>query len=1065
MNQSDATVSMPASSNQQQFWILDSLTGDSPAYVIPMALTLTGPIDVDALAWAIQALAARHDALRMSFATSSGGLHVTIHDHVAIQLLVKDVKGSSPSAIGRHWRRTAGCFDLQRPPLIRFELLRFETYHAVLLMHIHHIIADGWSLCLLLGDLADLYNARVTGTPIRPWDGATFQEFSRVQAGSLANDGESAAGLDYWATVLAPLQGMPPTQIPTDRPRNRAVRHSGRTLHIDLPTDVAAGVRAAALEAGTSAFAVLLANLAGVMRRHLADDLVVLGVPVANRLEPRFERTVGPVANTAIIPLHIELVQNLSEIIEATSAILFDSLPHQDVPLLAIRDRLPRLFASQLPYTILCNQQAGDPLADVHFANLTVRPFTIETETTRMDLAWELDCQDQRIHLAVEYDTDLFDMATIQLLIDNYVSMLKHSKTGSSASLSHLRLAHQAAVRGPRKSLGRSYMSEIIEHIRAQPERIAIRHGTTEVSYAELAGQVGRMVRALAGHGVTEHTRVAVWAARRPDTLAAIISVLACGGCVVPIDANLPDERIRAMLADCRPGVIVHDGRTVDPHIAAIHMVDVTEGEVPVAQWNLRNGKLTAYIMYTSGSTGRPNAVVVSDAALNNSLQAIGDTVRFTADDVMLAQTTFSFDPSLVELILPLMRGGIIELVPTGAEGAIAAAGLVRDRKLSVIQATPTWWSLFASLLDSKPPGLRGLVGGETVTEPMAAIIRSLTSRSWNVYGPTEATIWCTAMEIPDDSAPPIGAPLANIECYILGGADEVVPPGVPGELCIAGESLAEGYWERASLTAQRFVTNRHCRDYPRIYRTGDLAKLDAHGNLWHLGRLDRQLKLGGMRVEPAEIEQVLQDYPGISAAVAGLSTGSEPRLIATIERRGGGSQTAQIEEIAAYLRKRLPSQMIPSWFDFVDKLPTTANGKIDRATVLADATTRLASQGNLQHGWHSAPSSIEAQVTRVCCDGLKVNSLQREQDLYLAGATSLTLLQIRSALSDRFGVKIPLAQIFANPTVAGISRLVADRSLPPVTGDGTAGASAQAVEADCEVVSDPVVTQRYTMV
>jgi amino acid adenylation domain-containing protein len=1051
---------LPLSHAQERLWFLDRFEPGSPLYNLTSALRVRGRLDAGRLAAAVAELGRRHETLRTTFAETAEGAVAVIAAEPSLPVSLVDL-GALPEerrdeaerrALRAEARRP---FDLARGPLARALLLRRKPERHALLLTLHHIVSDGTSEGVLVRDLLAFYagGAAAGALPALPVQYADFAAWQRRRLGG----GLLAAGVAYWRDRLA---GAPPVlALPTDRPRPPVQSFRGAARPARLPPAVAEAVRALARERGATPFMVVLAAYAALLVRYAAQDDVVVGTPVEGRLRPEVEELVGFFVNT--LPLRVELGGDLSygEVLERVRRTTLEAQEHQEVPFEKLVEELaPERSLAHTPlFQVMLVLQATatrpalppglDPGLDPDLAAETLPP---PTGVSKFDLTLNLFDTGSDLAGQWAYASDLFDGATVGRLAGQLETLLAAACADPGAPASRLPLltpAERHAVlqewNDPRVEHPRDgFVHELVAAVAAAaPDRVAVVFAGSAVSYGELERRSGALAERLRRRGAGPEALVGVYAERSPAMVAALLAVLRTGGAYLPLDPELPAERLRFLVADAglravlvTPGLEARarealgaGGEGGGPELVTA----AAEGPASKAPPAVDGGH-PAYVLYTSGSTGRPKGVVVCHRALGNRLQ-YARAADLGPDDSFLQKTTIGFDVSILELFGPLVAGGRTVLpAPGGTQDTAYLVDLIARERVTQTSFPPT---LLTALLDEE--GFRRLdslrlvvTGGETVPADLPdRFYRHLPGAVLlNRYGPTETTISVTSWPCPPgarDRVLPIGRPTAATEVYALDRALQPVPVGVPGEVVLGGPGVARGYLARPGRTAAAFVPHPFPapgRSGERVYRTGDLARLRPDGALEFVGRADDQIKIRGFRVELGEIEATLARQAGVrEVAVVARGEGAAKTLAAyAVPEPGAEVDPGALRAAAA---RALPPYMVPASVTVMAALPLTASGKVDRRALPDPGAPEPAGEA----ADAEAPRGpVEELVAAVWADLLDRDGIGRRQDFFDLGGHSLLATRVVSRLRQAFGVELPLRRLFEQPTVAGLAREVA---------------------------------------
>ena len=1013
---------LPLAFTQRRLWFLEQLLGDGTVYLIPAAVRLRGELDVAALQRGLDLLLARHEALRTRIVADDRPGQV-FEPAGPFPLAREDRSDTAPA------EREAVASELAEAEarrsfdgeglLVRANLVRFADDDHLFLLTLHHLIADGWSIDLLFRELSRSYAAFTSGAipelpdlPLQFADVAAWQQAPEREA-ALAN------GLAFWATELV---GDHPLELPTDLHRPAVETHRGVRVHADLPAPLTQALRKLAAAHGATLFQVLLSAFQALLARYSGQDDIRVGTPIAGRVHPASEGLVGFFSNTIVIRGDHSGAPDFPTLLGRIRERCLHAFAHQDVPFEMLVERLrPERDLSRNPLFQAFFLLQEDPWRTVELPGVTLSPVEIDPGTAKFDLTLSIDEHPERLHLTLEVNRDLFEAATAERMTAHFRTLLEaitRDPAGPVAAIpllppeeEHRLLVewNDTAMALPERQVLTDFISETAA---ASPEKVAVRVGDASLSYGDLDARANRFAHYLraAGYGPGSHIGVAL--PRTPEMPVALLGILKAGAAYVPLDPRFPRERLAFMLADAGVELLVShsavaaqfadfSGRVlpIDVEWAAIAEQPDTAPEHAVTPADL------AYIIYTSGSTGTPKGVRISHRALLNFLISMRREPGMSGEDVLLAVTTLSFDIAGLELYLPLLCGATVVLADsdTAADGR-ALLDLVHTSGATIMQATPATWRLLLQSGWTERLALTALCGGEPLPHDLAAGLLERCTALWNLYGPTETTIWSTVERITDPEVITVGRPIANTQVYILDDARRPVPTGVVGELCIGGAGLADGYHNRPELTADRFVTAPFAAPATpggRLYRTGDLARWRNDGRLEHLGRADQQLKVRGFRVEPGEIEETLRRHDAVErAAVVARDFGpGDRRLIAYLVING--PETVRVSDIRRFLKQYLPDYMIPATVVFLDALPLTPNGKVDRKALPAP-------EGGDGGADHVPPATeMETRLAAIWQEVLQVERVGANDNFFDLGGHSLLAMTVIAEIHKATGARL----------------------------------------------------------
>ena len=1057
LSRRDGDGPWPLSRAQERLWLLQRLAPTSAAYNMPGLVEWRGPLDAGALHAALSALVRRHEILRARFSATPDGPRQQVdaapprfRTRVDLDALAPLERAAEALRLAR--RDAARPFDLERGPLLRAVLLRTDPATADLALTLHHIAADGWSLGVLEHELGEFYTAILAGRPARLPEFPTSAVDLAVdeRAREAAADPVLAARLEPWRRQLEGLESL---EMPLDRPRPASRRGVGARIDRAL-LDRAALDRLDALARDRRAtrVAVLLAAWQGFLGRWCDQDDFAVGSPVAGRERRETQGMVGFLVDNLVLRARLQGNPSFSELVERARDALFAADEHH-VSFDRLNEALRPERGGGSPFfqTMLAIEESFAPRRLK--GGLQVRVRRLDNQTSKFDLTLFLTPSAEGLAGSLEIDRELFDLESGKLLLDAFAAFLADAVAHPERSLAEIALQDDAERRRvatwsenpapyPRERTLDQLFAEVAE---ASPDAVAVTFRDRQVTYAELRRRATRLARTLRRHGVGAESAVALLTERSPEMVVATLAVLEAGGFYVPLDPAYPVERLRYLLEDSGAGIVLVDG-SVDELVdrlefdpARLLRLDALDDDAALpaddVPFPARDASRLAYVMYTSGSTGRPKGVAVPHRAVVR-LAYNADVFRLDAEEAVLQFAPTAFDAATLEIWAPLLRGARLVLFPE-RRASLDALGEVLERE----RITTLWLTagLFRQMVDlhvERLGGLRRLLaGGEAL--PVAQVRRALDALPRttliNGYGPTENTTFTTCHAMTVDPGPilsvPIGRPISNSRAHVLDRRLRPLPTGMAGQLAAAGDGLARGYLGRPALTAERFIPDPLVpdplvpdpldREAPggRLYLTGDRARWRHGGTLEFLGRLDRQIKLRGHRIEPGEIENALTEIEDIRQAAVLLVEvrPGDPRLVAYLVTRGEFDLDALRRELAA----SLPEAMIPSAFVPLDALPLTANGKLDRAALPAprwgaDAASYVAPR-----------SELEAEVAGLFAELLGAARVGVDDDFFALGGHSLLATLLTARLSKAFGVDVELRRVFETPTVAGVAAAV----------------------------------------
>jgi amino acid adenylation domain-containing protein len=1020
---------LPLSFPQERLWFLDCIEPGTAAYNMPTALRLSGPLDAGALRRTLAEVVRRHEALRTTFAASGGQPFQVIAPPAGFPLPQVDLAAlPAPAREGELTRLLAAearrPFDLERGPLLRAALLRLSAADHALALTAHHIVADGWSVEVLMREMGLLYEAFAAGRPSPlPELPVQYADWALWQREHLRGE-TLAAHLAFWRERLG---GVPPLELPADRPRPPVQTFRGAEESVVLPAELAGRLAALARREGATLFMALLAAFQGILCRLSAQTDFAVGSPMANRGRREIDGLIGFFANTLALRTDLSGDPSFRELLGRVRAVTLEALAHEDLPFEKLVAELqPERDRSRPPLVqVLYGLQSRPAL---RMGGLGIEILDAGTGTARVDLTLVWRQEEGMLRGTLEHNTDLFGHAAARRFLERQTALLQAALADPERRLGDLPLldaAERTELLTARSGSRTPYPAEtavpelFATQVRRAPTAPAVEFGDIHWTYAELAEQAERLAAHLRRLGVTPGDRVGLALERSAGLVAGMLGALMAGAAYVPLDPAYPPERLAWMSEDAGLAAVV---TPAELEASAAERGGAPPVRVPAGS--------PAYVLYTSGSTGQPKGVVVPHRAIARLVLGT-DSVRLDPSDRVGQVANASFDAATFEIWGPLLTGGCV--VGLGREVTLSPdlfARQLAERRITALFLTS---ALFNQIARQAPGAFRGLrhllFGGETADPgPVRAVLAGGPGRLLHVYGPTESTTfatWHLVAEVAAGAATvPIGRALANTCTYVADPSLRLAPEGIPGELLLGGDGLALGYLRRPDLTAARFVPHPWSdRPGERLYRTGDLVRW-RDGALEFLGRIDRQVKIRGFRIEPAEVEAALLEHPAVAAcAVVPRQDAPGDRrlaaylvLVAAAPTPGAGPA-----ELRAFLAARLPAHLVPAAFVTLPALPLTPNGKVDRRALLrlpppaGEALAGAAAQ--------AAPRTlVELKIAEAWAGLLGLERIGVHDDFFALGGHSLLAIQALSRLRDLFGVEVPVRTLFEEPTVAGIA-------------------------------------------
>jgi surfactin family lipopeptide synthetase A len=1034
--------SLPLSFAQARLWFLNQLEGGTATYNMPEPLQLTGDLDVAALELAVQKVLQRHEVLRTSFQIVDGTPVQVISNNSSITLPLVDLQQLSAGEQSARLQEIAiaesqKTFDLTVAPMLRVTLVRLATKSHVLLLTMHHIISDGWSMGIFVDELSTLYQAIYMGTPVQlPELPIQYADFASWQRQWLTGE-VLQTQLDYWKHQLA--AAPPLLELPNDRPRPSMQTFRGGTASFYLDRELTQQLKTLSQRSGATLFMTLLAAFATLLSRYSRQEDIVIGSPIANRNHSGIESLIGFFVNTLV--LHTKLAGNPTflELLEQVRETTLDAYEHQDLPFEKLVEELqPERSLSYTPLFQVMFVLQNPPLGKLELPNLTMTPFKMEHVTARFDLTLQMEETTAGMTGELIYNRDLFDVATIDRMAGHFQILLSGIVANAQQRIAQLPLLsaseqqqllidwNDTQVDYPQHQCIHQMFEAQVEKT---PEAIAVQFENAQLTYRELNDRANQLAYYLKSLGVKPEVLVGICVERSLEMIIGLLGILKAGGAYVPLDPAYPQDRLSFMLSDSQVEVLLTQEKLVaslpDRSVPTI-CLDKDWGVICRARnTNLSNGvqpNNLAYVIYTSGSTGKPKGVLVAHQGLCNLALAQIRIFDVHPDSRVLQFASFSFDASISEVVMSLCAGATLYL---GTRESLLPGmnlmNLLRDRKITHVTLSP---SALSAMPSGEYPDLCTIIVAGEACPPDLVAQWSKGRRFLNGYGPTESTVCATTAICNDsESPPPIGKPIDNIQTYILDRDLQPVPIGIPGELHIGGIGLARGYLNRPELTAEKFIPNPFSQDYSgRLYKTGDLVRYLPDGNIEFLGRIDQQVKIRGFRIELGEVEAVLSLHPQVREAV----------VVARVDHPGGKRLVAYIvpntelistSELRNFLSDRLAEFMIPSAFVMLESLPLTPNGKVDRKAL---ANLEQA-QSILDTNVVAPRTGVEEILATIWAEILGIEQVGVYHNFFELGGHSLLATQVISRIQDSLQVQLPLRSLFEKQTIADLAIAVVE--------------------------------------
>ncbi|MDV2992590.1 MAG: D-alanine--D-alanyl carrier protein ligase [Chroococcidiopsis sp. SAG 2025] len=1070
---SNAEFVFPASFAQQRLWFLHALAPGNPFYNISAAIRLHGHLNITALEQTFNEIVRRHEALRTRFEMSEGQLHQLVVESVSVPLAIVDLRTLPTSDREAAARQQAIAqsqhpFDLSADLLLRLTIFQLDASEHILLLNLHHIIADGWSIGVLVRELGTLYTAfssnkssPLADLPIQYADFAHWQQ-EWLQGEVLESQ------LSYWRSQLADLAVL---NLPTDRARSPIQSYKGATHNLQLSKNLTQSLEAFSQQAGVTLFMTLLAAFQMLLHRYTGQEDIAVGSPIANRNRPEIEPLIGFFVNSLVLRTDLSGNPTFWELLGRVREVTLGAYAHQDLPFEKLVEELhPERDLSRHPLFSVAIALQNTPITALELPGLALSQFEFDSGTSRLDLEFHLWQTPAGLQGQIIYSTDLFDRSTIVRMLGHFQTLLEGIVADPNRRLADLPIltaVERQQLLVEWNLTQQDYPSQCIHHLfEAQadktPNAIAVVYKDEQLTYQELNYRSNQLASYLQTLGVAPEVKVSICVERSFLMMVGILGILKAGGAYVPLDPAYPSERLKFMLEDAQITILLTQ-QSLAPLLKGgwgdLQPLYLDRDWEIVAQQsgeNINSGVTAAnlaYIIYTSGSTGQPKGVLVEHGGLCNLAQAQIHTFDLKPEHRILQFASLSFDASIFEIVMAWAVGATLYLVPKAARLGSELISYLKDRAITHATLPP---AVLKTLSPTQLPALQTLISaGETCSPEIAA--RWASDRHFfNAYGLTETTVWSTIAEVSGSKDTTIGRAISNTQIYILDAHLQPQPIGIPGEIYIGGVGLARGYLNRPELTAQRFIcqgsreqgagesnnqlpiTHYQLPITNRLYKTGDLARYLIDGNLEYLGRIDRQVKIRGYRIELGEIESLLLQHSAVEEAVvlAQEDRSSNYHLVAYIvpdvetnlsnskfklrwKRTKGATQNPKSNDLRCFLKQKLPDYSIPSAFVVLPSLPLTPNGKVDRNALMKSNIS------SPEHPFVTPKTAIEATLTTLWANILKLEQVGIEDNFFELGGNSLLAVQLLEQVERQFEQKLPLSDLFGAPTVEQFAPLI----------------------------------------
>jgi amino acid adenylation domain-containing protein len=1041
----------PLSIAQNQMWLINQMAPGSAAYNLPFGYRLSGALNSEALDSALNAVIQRHEILRTTFSQRDGKAVQIVHPAWKLRLNRVDLRHVPADQREFSLQKAATSeaikpFDLSNLPLLRVFLFIVGDQEHVLFINVHHILADGLSFAILLQEVNLCYTAFRAGQlpALQPLP-IQYSDFASWECQEIVSKDHQAQSA-FWKDQLK--GELPALELPWDKSRPAVRSFKGANVFLEIPAQLCGELKTVAAAQDSTFFMVMLAAFYAILHRYSGASDIIVGTPVANRAKKEVQPLIGNFLNVLALRNDVSGDLSFNQLLRKTREVALNAFSHSEVSFTQVVEQLHfSRDTSRNPIfqTMLQVLPQGQP----HLSDLKVDDFHFDPGIAQFDLSLHLYEISEGFRGRFEYCTDLLNQDTVERLSVHFLMLLRQITANPEQAVSSLKIlpeAERCQILEEWNNTAMAYPNEKTVHalfeeqVARTPNAIAVECNGHRVTYTELNNRANAIAWELRQKGVKEETPVGIYIERSIDMVVVVLGVLKANGYYIPLDPAFPKDRLAYMVADAQiPVLLTQSGLTAElpeHHAQVVHVDKIARA--PSEQFsppfcNQIKSTNLAYTLFTSGSTGRPKGVQITHQAVVNFLHSMQHKPGMQADDVLLAVTTLSFDIAGLELFLPLVTGA--KVVIASREETLDGARLIKSMRaaaITVMQATPATWRMLVEAGWTGDPKLKILCGGEAIDRSLADQLLSRCGELWNMYGPTETTIWSTTERLLSGQPITIGRPIANTQIYILDSKGQPTPTGVIGELFIGGDGVARGYLNRPELTADKFIRDPFSQnDYRKLYRTGDLAHYRKDGRIEFLGRSDFQIKIRGFRIEVGEIETALTSIDRVARAVVVVreDTPGDKRLIAYIVPKGNarsapssadGSNIPDIVDVAKLrneLRATLPDYMIPSAFVMLDTLPLTPNGKVDRKTLPEPGKT-----SRLETKYEAPIGPTEIKLAEIMARLLQLPRIGRSDDFFSSGGYSILAVSLFNEIESIFGKRIPLATLFHAPTVAALA-------------------------------------------
>ncbi|MCF3582473.1 non-ribosomal peptide synthase/polyketide synthase [Planktothrix agardhii 1811] len=1048
---------LPLSFAQTRLWFLDQFESDSSFYNIPLALHLEGNLNQDVLIQSLEEICDRHEALRTNFISVDGVATQVIQTQTPWTVNIVDLQhlSSSEQEIASQeltQNQAIQPFDLARDPLIRANLVILSETEHILLVCMHHIVSDGWSMGVFLQELTDLYNAYIQNQPssLKPLP-IQYGDYTLWQKQWLQGD-ILQRQLDYWQKQLADAPAL--LSLPTDRPRPAVQSFAGAHLPFTLSWELSQKLTQLTQEQGVTLFMTLLTAFDILLYRYTEQEDILIGTPITNRNRSELEGLIGFFVNTLVLRTDLSGNPSFNELLIRVREMAMDAYTHQDLPFEMLVEVLqPERDLSHAPLFQVDFLLQNEPLSQLELIGLTASPLLTESATAKFDLTLGMENTDKGLRGVWEYNTDLFERSTIERLAGNFVTLLEAIVANPQQQISQLPLLTEVESQQLLKDWNgteKNYpFHQCVHHLFEEqaertPNAVAVVFEGLELTYQQLNIQANQLAHYLQSLGVGAEILVGIYLERSLLVIVGLLAVLKAGGAYVPLDPDYPQQRLSYMAEDAKISLLLTQQSLLSSlPVEDVGVIVLDKSAESLTVQSLENPVSEVVpenllcVLYTSGSTGKPKGVMLTHEALVNHSWGISEIFGLTESDRVLQFASFGFDVAAEEIFPTWLKGGTVVLRPWQMFPTLTDfADFIEQESLTLLNITPAYWHEWAIAVSQSsatvPSSLRVVaVGGDAVLPETVNIWREWVGKQVqciNVYGPTEASVTAIVHDLLDSQSEKInsvliGRPIANTKAYILDQNLQPAPIGVKGELHLCGVRLARGYLNRPELTAEKFIDNPFAAaPFNRLYKTGDLARYLPNGSIECFGRIDNQVKIRGFRIELGEIEAILNQHLDVqtSCVIIREDLPGQKYLVAYIVISSHYERIPMISELRQFLAGNLPMYMVPQAFVFLESLPLTTNRKVDRRALPAPNL-----EGDRRDQYVAPRNAIEEMLLQIWTEVLKVGQVGIYDNFFEIGGHSLLATQLVSRIRSLFKIELPLRSLFAAATVAELAHLI----------------------------------------